>query len=75
MNNLNWVLNLTAFDVVKWFFVVGLVMYIAFAAVIIKQVKVMSEAIEDGINSLVVLFAWAHLLMAILLIIIAVVVL
>ncbi len=75
MNNLNWILNLTAFDIVKWFFVVGLVMYTAFAAVIIKQVKVMSEAIEDGINSLVVLFAWAHFLVVILLIIIAVVVL
>ncbi len=75
MNNLSWILNLKAFDIVKWFFVVGLIMYTAFAAVIIKQVKVMSEAIEDGMNSLVVLFAWAHFLMVILLIIIAMVVL
>ncbi len=68
-------LNVTVFDVVKWFLVVGLVMYTAFAVVIIRQVKEMSESIEDEFNGLISLFAWGHLGIAILLIIIAMIVL
>ena len=75
MNNLGWISSLTAFTIVKWFLVVGLVMYTTFAAVIIKQVKVMSEAIEDEFNGLIIMFAWIHLGVAILLTVLAVVVL
>ena len=63
------------FDIVKWFLVVGLVMYTAFAFVITRQVKIMSESIEDEFNALVILFAWVHLVVAILLTGIAVVLL
>lgn len=75
MNNLNWLYNLTAFVLVKWFLVVGLMMYTAFAVVIIRQVKVMSEAIEDEFNGLITMFAWVHLAVAIFLTVLAVVVL
>lgn len=74
-NNLSWIYSLTAFTIVKWFLVVGLVMYTAFAIIIVKQVRVMSEAIEDGFNGLISLFSWVHLAVAILLIVLAVVVL
>ncbi len=67
-----FILGLTIFDLVKWFLVVGLVMYLAFAIVIVRQVGVMSEAIEDPNNVLIKTFAWAHLLMTILLIVVAV---
>ena len=75
MNNFNWLYNLTAFVLVKWFLVVGLMMYTAFAVVIIRQVKVMSEAIEDEFNGLITMFAWVHLAVAIFLTVLAVVVL
>lgn len=75
MNNLNWLTSLTAVDIVKWFLVVGLAMYTAFAFVITRQVAVMSESIEDELNSLIILFAWIHLGVAILLTVLAVVVL
>jgi len=75
VNNLNWLYNLTAFVLVKWFLVVGLMMYTAFAVVIIRQVKVMSEAIEDEFNGLITMFAWVHLAVAIFLTVLAVVVL
>ena len=75
MNNLNWLTGLTAVDIVKWFLVAGLVMYTAFAFVITRQVAVMSESIEDELNTLITLFAWIHLSVAILLTVLAVVVL
>ena len=75
MNNLDWLLSVTLFDVVKWFLVVGLVMYSAFAFVVVRQVKVMSEAIEDEFNQTIIVFSWVHLLIAILLTILAVIVL
>ncbi len=73
-NNLIFKLSqVTLFGVVKGFFVAGLVMYTAFAVVIIKQVGVMTEALEDEINGVISLFAWAHLLLAIALVILAIV--
>ena len=75
MNNLQALFSITAFQVVKWFLVAGLVMYTAFAFVITRQVKVMSEAIEEEFNPIVMAFSWGHLLVAILLTILAVVVL
>lgn len=68
--------GLTAFDVVKWFLVIGLIMYLAFAVVIIRQVSVMSEAIpEDSHNGIIKVFAWAHLAMTILLLIVTITIL
>ena len=77
MNNpdIAWLLNITIFDVVKWFLVVGLIMYSAFAAIIVRQVSVMSQALEAEYNGLVALFAWAHLAMSILILILALVIL
>jgi hypothetical protein len=66
------VLGLTVLVVVKWFLIVGLFMYLAFAVVIIRQVGVMSEAFEDPFNPLIKIFAWAHLILTILLIILAI---
>lgn len=77
-NNLplwEFIRQLTVFDVVKWFLVAGLVLYTAFAVVIIRQVGVMSEAVKEDINALVALFAWAHLALSILLLIMAIVIL
>ena len=51
----------------KWGMVLMLLMYDLFAAVIIKQVGIMSETIEDPANGIVRLFAWFHLLASLLL--------
>lgn len=61
--------------VFKWMAVVGLVMYAFFAAVILKQVGIMTESVEADANGVVTLFAWVHLLMAIGLVFIAIAVL
>ena len=59
----------------KWFFVVGLVMYVAFGVVIVRQVGVMTEAVEDEFNGVIFILVWAHLLLAVGLLILAIVVL
>lgn len=79
MNSLEFIVNslekITLFGVVKWMFVGGLVMYVAFAVVIVRQVGVMTEAVEDDVNGIISLFAWVHLLLAAALIVLAVAVL
>lgn len=72
---INILKQVTIFEIVKWFFAVGMVMYIVFAGVIVRQVKVMTEAIEDEFNGIVAVLAWAHLLLAISILVTAVVVL
>ena len=75
-NNLaDAILSLSLFDVLKWFFVGGLVMYMAFAIVIVRQVGVMSEALEDPNNAIIAAFAWLHLGMTVLLLIISIILL
>ncbi|KKU95303.1 MAG: hypothetical protein UY27_C0023G0011 [Candidatus Gottesmanbacteria bacterium GW2011_GWA1_48_13] len=67
--------NLTLFGVIKGFFVVGLVMYVAFSLVIVRQIKSMTEAVEDEFNGLISILAWMHLLLAIGVMVLAIVVL
>lgn len=70
------VLNaVTLLLIIKWFFVIGLVMYTIFAIVVVKQVSVMSESVESSVNPVIKLFSWLHLAMAILLVVAAIVML
>lgn len=72
----NFIFGLTVFDVIKWFLAFGLVMYMGFAVVIIRQVSVMSEALpHDPYNGLIKLFGWAHLLMTVLIFVVTILVL
>lgn len=52
---------------IKFGLIIGLIMYSLFALVIIKQVGIMAETYEAEANGVVKLFAWAHLIMAIML--------
>lgn len=74
MNNLNpdLIKNLFSFTtfevIIKWLAVGGLVVYSIFALVIIKQVGIMSETFDADANVILKLFAWAHFLMAVFLV-------
>lgn len=74
-NIVSILVGITLRDLVKWMFVFGLIMYSAFAVVVIRQVKVMSEAIEGSLNDAFRILSWIHLLMAILLVVAAIFVL
>lgn len=60
---------------VKWMLVVGLVMYCAFALVIVKQVGIMAESYDAEANGVIKLFAWVHFAMALVLVGVAIIVL
>jgi hypothetical protein len=57
-------LDINPWGIFKWFVVIGLVMYSVFALLIVKQVGIMTETVETEANGLVKAFAWAHLFMA-----------
>jgi len=61
--------------VIQIMFVVGLVIYFLFALVILKQTKVMSQTIEGKYNKAIITFAWMHLIMVVLLVVLAIVIL
>jgi len=63
--NLNFDSMGLIWTVIKWMVVLGLLIYTVFAAVVIKQVSIMSETIEDPANGIVKLFSWGHLALAI----------
>jgi hypothetical protein len=58
----------------KWFMVVGLLMYSFFALVVIKQVGIMAETFESDANGAVKTIAWLHFFLAVFLTGIAVVI-
>lgn len=61
--------SFTTFEVIiKWLAVGGLGLYSLFALVIIKQVGIMSETFDADANIVLKLFAWAHFLMAVFLV-------
>jgi hypothetical protein len=57
--------------VLKWFMVIGLVMYSFFALIVIKQVGIMSETFESDVNGTVRTVAWLHFFIAVFLAVMA----
>jgi len=64
---INFIENFLGFSVwgiVKLFFMLAIVLYIIFAVVIVRQVKLMGQTISDKNNYLISLIAWLHLAIA-----------
>ena len=57
-------LGFSVWGVVKLFFMLAIVLYIIFAVVIVRQVKLMGQTISDKNNYLLSLIAWLHLAIA-----------
>ncbi len=57
--------------VTKIFVLFGLAIYLVFALVMIKQVKLMTNTLSLSIDKLVILFTYAHLVFAVLVFILA----
>lgn len=49
----------------KIFALIGLTIYIIFALVVVRQVNLMVTTLEVGLEALIKLVAWAHLIFAI----------
>jgi len=65
----------TFWDVVKIFVIIGLMVYLVFAFVVMKQVNKMTDTLEVGFESQVRSIAWLHLLFALATLIVSIVVL
>ena len=51
--------------VVKVFVLLVLVMYIVFSLVVIRQIKLMLETVDMGLNLLIRFIGWGHFLFAV----------
>lgn len=47
--------------IVKIFFLVGILVYVVFAAVVVRQVHLMTETLEVGFETPIRILAWLHL--------------
>ncbi len=63
IGNVNFDSNLV-WEIFKWFSVVGLVMYVVFAFVVLRQTFTMTESVESEANPHIKMFAWVHLILA-----------
>lgn len=61
--------------VVKLFFIVGLVVYLVFALVVVKQADLMTSTIEMGFKTPIKLLAWGHLIFAVIVLLLALIIL
>jgi hypothetical protein len=73
-------LSINSFDSVLWIFVkilfaIGFGLYLAFAVIIIRQVKIMGEVVEGLSVWPLRILAWVHLLVAIFLFLLTLIVL
>ncbi len=51
--------------VLKIFFIVGLTVYLIFAVVIVKQVRIMNQTLDVGFNNTLSAISFLHLIFAI----------
>lgn len=65
MTDILSLLPFSVWAVVKLFFVIGLVVYVIFALVVVKQTNLMTSTVEMGFETPVKLVAWVHLIFAI----------
>lgn len=57
-------LNSFIFIGVEIFAIVGLVLYLVFALVVLRQVKLMTDTLEVGFEGPILAAAWLHLILA-----------
>ena len=66
---------LTVWFLVKILFLIGLAIYIAFAVIVIRQVNLMTQALDGGFNFPLKIASWIHLLVAIAVFLLALIIL
>jgi len=62
---LKFFVNLDLWQIVKFVFLFGVVLYLVFAVVVIRQVKLMLDSLEIELEFLIRLIAWLYLFLVI----------
>lgn len=69
------IVDISIWQIIKWFVVFAEVLYLVFAFVIVKQVKVMLDTLDIGFSFPVRLISYSHFLFALGIIILSVIIL
>ncbi len=72
---LDFVVKITIWHVLKFFILLALVVYLFFAIVVLRQVKIMTKTFETGFELPLRIISWIHLILVCILIIIGLVIL
>lgn len=67
--------GVTVWVAVKWLMVLGLGLYNMFAVVVIRQVQLMSQTVNGGLELPLKVLTWAHLIVSIVALVAAIAVL
>ena len=67
--------DISTWEIIKWFLIFGELLYLAFAFVVIKQVRVMIETLDIGFSFPVRLISYLHFLFALGIIMLSVIIL
>lgn len=62
---INIIASFSIFWVVKFLFLIGLLIYIAFAVIVIRQVELMARTVNGGYEAPLKLIAFIHLISAV----------
>jgi hypothetical protein len=68
-------LNFPVWLMVKIFVIIGILIYLAFALVVVRQVKLMTDTIKAGFDRPIKILAYIHLGFAIFVLIVAILIL
>ena len=55
------VLGINVWYLAKWVYLFAFLLYFIFAVVMVRQVKLMTKALEEKLNPTLCLIAWVHL--------------
>ena len=62
---LKFFVNFDVWQIVKFVFLFGVVLYLVFAVVVIRQVKLMLDSLEVELEFLIRLIAWLYLFLVV----------
>lgn len=68
-------INISIWGVVKWFSVIGLLIYIVFAGVIVRQVHLMTQTLRVSLDTPIKMATYIHLAFSIFVFLLALIIL
>jgi len=74
-NLIDFLVNVSPWGVAKLLIILALVIYLVFAFVVVKQVKMMTQVVSGDLDLPIKILGWLHLVFAFLVILLALIVL
>ena len=71
MDLVSFFTNIPVWAIVKVFFIIALLIYLIFAAVVVRQAQLMIQVISGQLNWVIKIIAWLHFFFAVFVILLA----